>query len=64
MSDKQWLRDASMKRLSLLVKNKTEIIGNAQKLRLAISNVDSLETSDLSVFEANQLKKWIQGTYP
>ncbi|RYG69639.1 hypothetical protein EON64_02180, partial [archaeon] len=50
-----------MKRLSLLVKNKTEIIGSAQKLRLAISNVDSLETSDLSVFEANQLKKWIQG---
>lgn len=60
-SGKKWLREASMQRLSLLVKNKTELIGNAAQLGLGVSSTDNLERSGLSAAEIYHLEQWVLG---
>jgi hypothetical protein len=59
---KKWLREASMRRLSIFVKNKTEMIGNAAQLGVAVLYPDSLEKSGLSCAEIYHLEQWVQGT--
>jgi curved DNA-binding protein CbpA len=59
---KKWLREASMKRLSLLVKNKTETIESESKIKLNIDKLeDGLEESGLNSFIVQQLNDWING---
>eukprot|EP00981_Chlorochromonas_danica_P003999 scaffold760_cov178-Ochromonas_danica.AAC.1 len=58
---RKWLREASMRRLSHLVRNKTEIFDSAQKLKLSLTSFDHLEESGLHPFEVHQLHDWVQG---
>jgi hypothetical protein len=58
---RKWLREASMRRLSQLVKDKTVVIGSAQTLKLSLSNIDALETSGLSPIMITHLKNWVDG---
>lgn len=58
---KAWLRDASMRRLSLFVKNKTELIGNAAQLGLGVMYPDNLEKSGLTSTEIFHLEQWVSG---
>jgi hypothetical protein len=51
-----------MRRLSQLVKDKTELIDSAQKLRIGINNVEGLETSGLSKQMIQHLENWVDGT--
>jgi hypothetical protein len=51
-----------MRRLSIFVKNKTEMIGNAAQLGVAVLYPDSLEKSGLSCAEIYHLEQWVQGT--
>lgn len=60
-SNRKWLREASMRRLSHLVRNKTEIFDSAQKLKLSLTSFDHLEESGLHPFEVHQLHDWVQG---
>jgi curved DNA-binding protein CbpA len=50
-----------MRRLSQLVKDKTELIDSAQKLRIGINNVEGLETSGLSKQMIQHLENWVDG---
>lgn len=50
-----------MRRLSSLVKDKTELIGSAQKLKLMLSNVEGLEESGLTKKEIEHLTNWVEG---
>ena len=58
---KKWLREASMRRLSLFVKNKTELIGNASQLGVGVLHTDNLEKSGLSTSEIYHLEQWVSG---
>mmetsp|Transcript_19496 Transcript_19496/g.33093 ORF Transcript_19496/g.33093 Transcript_19496/m.33093 type:complete len:234 (+) Transcript_19496:1-702(+) len=58
---KKWLREASMRRLSLLVKNKTELIGNASQLGVGVLQPELIEKSGLSKTEVFHLKQWVAG---
>lgn len=58
---RKWLREASMRRLSQLVKDKTEMIDSAQKLRINISSVDGLEASGLNKQMIQHLENWVEG---
>lgn len=58
---RKWLREASMKRLSLLVKDKTELIDSAQKLRMTVLSLDGLEESGLSSALISHLQNWVDG---
>jgi hypothetical protein len=61
-SQRKWLREASMRRLSSLVKNKTETIDSATKLQLNIDKLeDGLEESGLNSFIISQLNDWVNG---
>ena len=59
---KKWLREASMRRLSLFVKNKTELIGNAAQLGMGVLHPDTLEKSGLSTVEIFHLEQWVAGS--
>ena len=59
---KKWLREASMRRLSLFVKNKTELIGNAAQLGMGVLHPDTLEKSGLSTVEIYHLEQWVAGS--
>jgi hypothetical protein len=59
---KKWLREASMRRLSLFVKNKTEMIGNAAQLGVGVLYPEKLEKSGLSPIETHHLEQWVSGT--
>lgn len=58
---KRWLRDASMRRLSLYIKNKTELIGNAAYLGVGIVLPEEVEKSGLSPIEIFHLERWVAG---
>lgn len=60
-ADRRWLREASMRRLSSLMKHKTEIIDSKQKLKLSLTSVDNLEVSGLDSYEVGQLQSWVRG---
>lgn len=61
MRRRKWLREASMRRLSQLVKDKTELIDSAQKLKINISSVEGLEGSGLSKITIQHLESWVEG---
>lgn len=50
-----------MRRLSLFVKNKTEMIGNAAQLGVNVLFPDHLEKSGLSTAEIYHLEQWVSG---
>lgn len=58
---KKWLREASMRRLSLFVKNKTEQIGNASQLGVGVIYPESIEKSGLTPEEINHIERWVTG---
>lgn len=59
---RKWLREASMRRLSSQVKNKTQTIDSASKLQLNIDKLeDGLEESGLNAFIIQQLNDWVNG---
>lgn len=58
---RKWLREASMRRLSQIVKDKTELIDSAQKLRINITSIDGLEESGLSKPSIQHLENWVEG---
>lgn len=58
---RKWIREASMRRLSLLVKDKTASISAASKMRLTIETTDGLEESGLSPIMKDHLKLWVEG---
>ncbi len=60
---RKWLREASMRRLSQLVKDKTEVIGSAQKLKLSLTSIEGLETSGLSGVMIKHLQNWVDGKF-
>lgn len=62
MNTSEWLREASMKRLSLLVKNKTEMIGNASQLGVDVDvQPHDIESSGLSETEVECIQQWVKG---
>ena len=52
-----------MRRLSLFVKNKTELIGNAAQLGVGVLHPDNLEKSGLSSVEIFHLEQWVSGKF-
>lgn len=50
-----------MRRLSQLVKDKTELIDSAQKLRININSIDGLEESGLNKHLIQHLENWVEG---
>lgn len=52
-----------MRRLSQIVKDKTELIDSAQKLRMNITTIDGLEESGLSKQSIQHLENWVEGMY-
>lgn len=60
-ASRKWLREASLQRISQQMKNKTETIVGANKLKLSLSSVSNLEPSGLSPFECGQLLIWVEG---
>lgn len=58
---RRWLREASMRRLSTLVKDKTELIDSAQRLRINLSGTDGLEKSGLNPKAIEHLELWVDG---
>lgn len=58
---KFWVREASLNRLNMLFKNKTESISILRSTNIALHDLDSLETSGLSELEVLHLQKWLGG---
>eukprot|EP01042_Synura_sphagnicola_P007411 gene7411-9497_t len=58
---RKWLREASMRRLSQIVKDKTELIDSAQKLRMNVATIEGLEESGLSKQSIQHLENWVEG---
>ena len=59
LANKRWLREASMKRLNMLIKNKKETIGD--DFLCADISADDLESSGLSAIDRFHLNKWADG---
>ncbi len=59
--NRKWLREASLRRLSLLVKDKTEIVDNVLSLQVNLGSVDGLEDSGLSPVVKQHLHRWVDG---
>lgn len=57
--NKRWLREASMKRLNMLIKNRQENIGEG--FLCADISADDLESSGLSSVDRFHLNKWADG---
>eukprot|EP01038_Epipyxis_sp_PR26KG_P013069 gene13069-17518_t len=60
-ANKKWLRDAKMQKLSMFVKNKTELIGNAAQLGIGATELDELDRSGLSALECKYVCAWVDG---
>ena len=60
-SNKKWLRDASLRRLSLLMKDKTEIVDNVLSLQVNLASVEGLEDSGLESTIKVHLQRWVDG---
>lgn len=63
MPNRKWLREASFRRLSLLVKDKTEIVDNVLLLQVNLGNVDGLEDSGLTPVVKQHLHRWVDGKF-
>lgn len=61
-SEKKWLREASLRRLSLFVQDRTEMIGSAAKLGISIVTPSKLEKSGLNSYEKFHLEQWVAGS--
>ena len=59
VASKRWLREASMKRLNMLIKNKKESIG--EEFLCADISADDLESSGLASADRYHLNKWADG---
>ena len=59
VAHKRWLREASMKRLNMLIKNKKESIG--EDFLCSDISADDLESSGLSAVDRFHLNKWADG---
>jgi hypothetical protein len=59
VASKRWLREASMKRLNMLIKNKKESIG--EEFLCADISADDLESSGLTSADRYHLNKWADG---
>ena len=59
VASKRWLREASMKRLNMLIKNKKESIG--EEFLCADISADELESSGLASADRYHLNKWADG---
>jgi hypothetical protein len=59
VAHKRWLREASMKRLNMLIKNKKESIG--EDFLCSDISADDLESSGLSDVDRFHLNKWADG---
>lgn len=63
-SSKKWLKEASMRRLSLYIKNKTEQVGNAMIFDTTMSlPEEDIEKSGLSSSEIYHLQRWVAGNF-
>jgi hypothetical protein len=51
-----------MRRLSIFMKNKTELMGSATQLGAGVMYPDSIEKSGLSPTEIFHLEQWVAGT--
>lgn len=60
-SSRRWLREASLQRLNMFMRNKTEMIGNAAQLGMGVISMEGLEQSGLSASEIFHLRQWIAG---
>jgi hypothetical protein len=61
MSKRKWIREASMRRLSQIVKDKTALLESAKKLRLNTMNVEDIVVSGLNPAAVQQLERWVEG---
>lgn len=59
--ERQWIKEASLRRLNSKISSKSESLGNTSLSRLNLISTSELESSELPKLACTHLKRWVEG---